>query len=81
MPPPELPTTASVSFLLTVKLRFFSTGVSSRYSKSTRSNLFDLVPGLMGKSYREAKKDAAQKKEIPTIMDDQFTLPAFLRRK
>ena len=28
-----------------------------------------------------SKKEAAQKKEIPTIMDDQFTLPAFLRRK
>lgn len=49
--------------------------------KTARSNLFDLVPGLMGKSYRESKKEAAQKKEIPTIMDDQFTLPAFLRRK
>ena len=51
--------------------------------KTTHSSLFDIVPGLMGKSYRKSKKEAAQKKEIPTIMmDEEFDkLPDFLRRK
>ncbi len=44
--------------------------------KTARSNLFDLVPSLMG-----SKKETTPKKETPTMLDDtQFTLPAFLRR-
>lgn len=46
--------------------------------KASRGSLFDLVPSLMGKS----KADKAPKdKVIPTIMDDRFDLPSFLRGK
>ena len=49
--------------------------------KTVRGSLFDLVPSLMGKSNRPPKV-APQKenKEIPTIMDDRFELPSFLRK-
>ena len=33
LPPPELPTSAIVSFLLTFKEKFFSTGLPGSYSK------------------------------------------------
>ena len=49
--------------------------------KTTRGSLFDLVPGLLGKSVRPAVKQPSGKdKSIPTIMDDRFELPSFLRK-
>lgn len=45
--------------------------------KAARGSLFDLVPGLMGKT----KDKKTKPKEIPTIMDDRFDLPSFLKGK
>lgn len=49
--------------------------------KTVRGSLFDLVPSLMGKSTRPPKAmTQKENKEIPTIMDDRFELPSFLRK-
>ena len=49
--------------------------------KTVRGSLFDLVPSLMGKSTRPPKATSQKdNKEIPTIMDDRFELPSFLRK-
>lgn len=49
--------------------------------KTMRGSLFDLVPSLMGKSNRPPKATLQKdNKEIPTIMDDRFELPSFLRK-
>ena len=49
--------------------------------KTVREGLWDLFPSLMGKNSRPPKA-AAQKesKEIPTIMDERYDLPSFLRK-
>lgn len=52
--------------------------------KPVRSSLFDLVPNLMGKSARAARKAEKQKaSEAPAFeaADEQLDLPAFLRRQ
>lgn len=49
--------------------------------KTVRGSLFDLVPSLMGKTTRPPKVvSQKENKEIPTIMDDRFELPSFLRK-
>lgn len=45
--------------------------------KASRGSLFDLVPSLMGKRNDKTSKE----KPIPTIMDDRFDLPSFLKGK
>lgn len=45
--------------------------------KASRGSLFDLVPSLMGKKSDKSIKE----KPIPTIMDDRFDLPSFLKGK
>ena len=49
--------------------------------KSVQEGLWGLFPSLMGKSSRPPKA-AAQKenKEIPTIMDERYDLPSFLKK-
>ncbi len=42
-PPPEFPTSARVSFLLTLRLKFLSTGTPSSYSKLTFLNSIALL--------------------------------------
>lgn len=44
--------------------------------KTVRGSLFDLVPGLKPKADKKPKE-----KVIPTIMDDRFDLPSFLKGK
>ena len=49
--------------------------------KTARDTLFGLVPGLLGKSVRSSvKQQNGKDKTIPTIMDDRFELPPFLRK-
>ncbi|MGN1062789.1 MAG: cell division protein FtsZ [Alphaproteobacteria bacterium] len=48
--------------------------------KTVRGSLFDLVPSLMGKSSKIPAK-GQKNKPIPTIMDDRFELPSFLKGK
>ena len=49
--------------------------------KTVREGLWDLFPSLMGKSSRPPKAMVQKEnKEIPTIMDERYDLPSFLRK-
>ena len=48
--------------------------------KPFRSSFFDLVPSLR-KSMSTKKETKSKETEIPTLSEEEFTLPAFLRRK
>ncbi|MBR5130611.1 MAG: cell division protein FtsZ [Alphaproteobacteria bacterium] len=49
--------------------------------KTVREGLWDLFPSLMGKNTRPPKATPQKEnKEIPTIMDENFDLPSFLKK-
>ena len=53
--------------------------------KATRTNLFDLLPGLMGRGIKSAPKpkETVKKESVPELagLDESMDLPSFLRRR